>query len=535
MAPRRAGHVHDERRRFAGLRRRRREAAQHAGRAARGDGGRRDGSEAGYRDAGPRRAAGARASSHEAGEEVRLGPLRSGRWVALVVAGCVLAGACSLSPPSGVASPRPSGGSPAPSAPISLEWPEYHRDSGRSGAGPAEPALTTPRTAWNVGVDGDVYASPLIVAGHVIVATENNTVYSLDVFTGTTVWQRHLGDPVDSSTLPCGNIVPITGITGTPAADTSSGRMYVVAFLRGYHHVLFALSLTDGSVLWQQTIDPAGSTPRVQQLRAALAIGSGFVYVPFGGLFGDCGDYHGYVVGVPLGGGPARTYRVPARTGASIWTPQGATIGPEGSVYVVTGNATASSSSFDYSDAVIQLSPDLSTVKSYFAPSNWVALNSGDVDLGSTGAVLLPSLDRVFVIGKEGIGYLLRPGSLGGIGGQVATLRICYGAWRGTAWLDSTVFVPCNDGLYALSVGASSIQVGWHIAHPQLGSPILSAGALWAIEPSSATLFALDPANGNVVFSTGLGSAEHFSTPAATDGFVVAPAGRKVVAISFAG
>src|SRR5947199_395925 len=262
MAPRRAGHVHDERRRFAGLRRRRREAAQHAGGAARGDGGRRDGSEAGHRDVGPGRAAGARASSHEAGEEVRLGPLRSGRWVALVVAGGVLAGACSLSPPSGVASPRPSGGSPAPSAPISLEWPEYHRDSGRSGAGPAEPALTTPRTAWNVDVDGDVYASPLIVAGHVIVATENNTVYSLDIFTGSTVWQRHFGDPVVASTLPCGNIGPVTGITGTPAADPASGRMYVVAFLRGYHHVLYALSLTDGSVLWQQTIDPAGSDPR---------------------------------------------------------------------------------------------------------------------------------------------------------------------------------------------------------------------------------------------------------------------------------
>src|SRR5207247_2033194 len=210
---------------------------------------------------------------HEAGEEVRLGPLRSGRWVALVVAGCVLAGACSLSPPSGVASPRPSGGSPAPSAPISLEWPEYHRDSGRSGAGPAEPALTTPRTAWNVDVDGDVYASPLIVAGHVIVATENNTVYSLDIFTGSTVWQRR---------------------------------------------------------------------------------------------FGDCGNYHGYMVGVPLAGGVAHVYRVPAARGASIWAPHGPTIGPDGSVYVVTGNSFSSSSSFDYSDAVIQLSPDLATVRSYF-------------------------------------------------------------------------------------------------------------------------------------------------------------------------
>jgi len=344
---------------------------------------------------------------------------------------------------------------------------------------------------------------------------------------------KHLGDPVDARSLPCGNISPVSGITGTPAADPATGRLYVVAYMRTHHHVLFALSLVDGSTLWQQDIDPPGSTPTAQQLRGALAIGSGLVYVPFGGLFGDCGAYRGYVVAVPLAGGQARTYTVPSSRGAAIWAPQGPTIGTDGSVYVVTGNAI--SSGFGYSDSVLQLSPDLQAVRSYFAPSNWAALNSGDVDLGSTGAALLPALGRVVVIGKEGVAYVLNAGSLGGIGGQVASRRVCSGAWGGTAWVDSTVFVPCNDGLYALSVGASSIQVGWHIAHPQLGSPILSAGALWAIEPSSATLFALDPANGNVVFSTGLGSAEHFSTPAATDGFVVAPAGRKVVAISVAG
>src|SRR5207248_1461801 len=178
---------------------------------------------------------------------------------------------------------------PSASPPISIDWAQYHRDAGRSGVGPAEPALTTPRTAWNSGVDAEVYASPLIVAGHVIVATENNTVYSLDVFTG----------------------------------------------------------------------------QAVQQLRAALSIGSGLVYVPFGGLFGDCGDYHGYVVGVPLSGGAAHVYRVPTATGASIWSPQGATIGPDGSVYVVTGNATSSASTFGYSDSVLQLSPDLASVRSY--------------------------------------------------------------------------------------------------------------------------------------------------------------------------
>ena len=446
---------------------------------------------------------------------------------AVVLAGCSSSGV-PTAPPSGSATIA----APTPTSPISVEWSEYHRDAGRSGVGPAEPALEAPRTAWNVGVDGEVYASPLIVAGHVIAATENNTVYSLDMFTGATVWQRHLGEPVDASTLPCGNIRPVTGITGTPAADVASGRLYVVAFLRTYHHVLFALSLTDGSVLWQETIDPVGSDPRVQQLRGALAIGSGYVYVPIGGLFGDCGNYHGYVVGVPLGGGPARTYRVPTARGAGIWAPHGATIGADGSVYVVTGNATSSATTFGYSDSVLQLSPDLSTVRSYFAPSNWVALNNGDTDLGSTGAVVLPELGRAFVIGKEGVGYLLSLGALGGIGGQVASRRICSGAWGGTAWFGSLVFVPCIDGLYAVSVTASSIAVGWRAPQPTLSPPIIAAGALWGIDAGTATLYAFDPASGRTLLSTGIGAANRYSTPAATEGFVVMPAGRHVLAIA---
>ena len=421
---------------------------------------------------------------------------------------------------------------------MAVEWTQYHRDAGRSGLGPGEPALTSPSVAWKIGVDGQVYASPLVVSGHVIVATENNTLYSLDVFTGSVVWQRHLGEPVVSSTLPCGNIGPVSGITGTPAADPASGRVYAVAYLRGYHHVLFALSLTDGSVLWQQTVDPVGSNPAVQQFRGALAIGSGSVYVPIGGLFGDCGNYHGYVVAVPLSGGLASAYRVPAPTGASIWSPQGPSIASDGSVYVVTGNATSSATTFGYSDSVLQLSPDLRTVRSYFAPSNWVELNGGDTDLGSVGAALLPG-GLVVSIGKEGVAYVLRAGALGRVGGQLASRKVCSGAWGGTAWTASgsaaTVFVPCADGLHALSVSAGSVAVAWRAASPRLGSPIIAAGAVWAIEPSSGTLFALGISDGRVLFKTSLGAAMQFSTPAATEGFVVAPAGRNVVAVSVVG
>lgn len=379
-------------------------------------------------------------------------------------------------------------------------------------------------------VDGDVYASPLIVAGHVLVATENNTVYSLDLFTGAVVWKAHLGDPVDASTLPCGDIAPVTGITGTPAADVGAGRLYVVAFLAGHRHVLFTLSLTDGTVTGQRDIDPPGSNPAVEQERGALAIGSGYVYVPFGGLYGDCGNYHGYLEAMPIDAGSVLSYQVPSNREAGIWSPAGETVSASGSVYVVTGNGD-SRSTFDYSNAVVKLSPDLK-VQSYFAPADWISLNAGDIDLGSLGATLLPSLGVVVTVGKQGVAYLLKADQLGAIGGQVARLPVCSSAFGGTAWSGSTVFVPCVGGLVAISVSPTTLKVIWRAAHPALGSPILAAGVLWAIEPDSAELYALDPSSGAVLYKTLLGSARHFNTLAATEGFVVAPAGTHVVAIS---
>jgi hypothetical protein len=39
---------------------------------------------------------------------------------------------------------------------------------------------------------------------------------------------------------------------------------------------------------------------RDQNQRGALAILGGNLYVPFGGHFGDCGQYRGFVVGISL-------------------------------------------------------------------------------------------------------------------------------------------------------------------------------------------------------------------------------------------
>ena len=432
-------------------------------------------------------------------------------------------GQSRANPSQSAAAPSPSP-SPVPS-PSGPDWPEYHHDAGRTGAGPTSPPFGNPRVAWAATLDGAVYASPLIVAGKVIVATENNTVYRIDLVTGAVDWKQHLGDPVASGSLPCGDIGPVTGITGTPAA-TADG-LYVVAYLKGFHHSLFNLAMADGSVRSSQVIDPAGSNPDVQQQRGALAIGADYVYVALGGLYGDCGNYRGYVVGVPLHGGSTNVYTTPGRE-SGIWAASGPTVAADGSIYVVTGNGGASS--FDYSDSVLQLSPTLGLV-SYFAPSNWAQLSRNDTDLGSAGVAVLSS-GYAFVVGKEGVGDLLRAGALGGIGGQVASGPVCSAAFGGSAWSDDTIYEPCTNGLTAVRISGQSFSVAWRASGISTASPILSAGVIWAIDPGNSVLYAIDPASGAALYSHRLGSAEHFSTPAATSGYVIAPAGTSVVALA---
>lgn len=445
----------------------------------------------------------------------------------LVLAAC---GQSSATSPEHSPTPR----SPSPSAstsPVSAvtDWVEYHGNAARAGQGPSAPALANPAVAWSFAVDAAVYASPLIYHGRVIVATENNTVYSINLSDGSVFWRVHLGTPVNANSLPCGNIAPVTGVTGTPAIDPASGRIYLVAFVSGFHHVLFTLDAIDGSVLEQKVIDPPGSSPSVEQQRGAVALGSGYVYVALGGLLGDCGPYHGYVIGVPLAGGAVAIYRTPSARESGIWSPMGVTLDDSDRVYATTGNGSETSS-FAYSNSVLQLSPDLK-VQAYFAPRNWASLDATDTDLGSVGVTVLPDIGRLVSVGKEGVVYLLDASRPGGIGGQIASSRVCSGAWGGTAWLGSMVFLPCADALVALNVSAGGFSVAWRDSGVRLASPITAAGAVWAIDVNSSVLFALNPSSGSVLYSVRLESSQHFNTPAATEGYVVTPAGSKVTAI----
>jgi outer membrane protein assembly factor BamB len=442
---------------------------------------------------------------------------------ALIAAGCSGGGNGTHKSSATTRAPSTTVGRTGPAA-----WPTYHRDAARTGFEPTGPAANALRRAWeSPGLDGDVYAEPLFVGSQVFVATEGNTVYALDATSGQIQWQAHLGDSVPRSDLPCGNIDP-TGITSTPVVDSARGLIYVVPFERPPRHELVALDITSGAERFRRPIDPPGADPRVEQQRGALTLVGDQVLVPFGGLFGDCGDYHGYLVGARAdGGGDLTSYVVPAARAAAIWAPPGPTVDAN-VAYVATGNSTRQGEP-DLSNSVIKLSlPGLQMTDSW-TPQNRDELSSGDIDLGSTSPALV-SDGLVFVAGKEGVGYLLRADRLGGTGGQVFDAKVCNGAYGGAAWAPPMLFVPCRDGLVALRVQGAKFTVAWR-ADGVDGSPIVTGDTVWAIALSGGQLRAYRASDGREIGNAQIGDAANFATPAAGNALVVVAADRRVVAL----
>lgn len=450
--------------------------------------------------------------------------------VALAALATLLA-ACGPGPAAPAATPSASSGAGATAGP---DWPTYHGDAARSGVAAATGGpFQSARPAWpEATVDADVYASPIVVAGLVVVATENDSVYAFDAATGHRRWFRHLGTPVRSSTLPCGDIRPISGITGTPVADPATGTVWVVAFLDPGEHVLFGLDVATGAVRGQgRRVDPPGDSPLVEQQRGSLALAGGLLLVPYGGLTGDCGSYHGWVVGAPVAGGQPVTYRVPCGRECGLWAPGGPTVDGAGDVWIASGNSE-STDRFDYGNAVLRLSPQLQ-LRGYFAPADWAALNRTDQDLGSISPVVLDS-GLVWISGKSGTGYLLRRDDLGQVGGQAFQARACP-SYAGTAYAAPRLYLSCSGEIAAVTVHPEgpSFTVDWRRSLGAPGAPILAGGVLWAIETRTGDLVALDPADGRERFRLpGAGPAMHFATPAASGALVFAARGKALTAVA---
>jgi outer membrane protein assembly factor BamB len=392
-------------------------------------------------------------------------------------------------------------------------WPTDHANNLRSGAYPSGTLVSHLTPAWGRRLDGAVYGSPIAFGGFVVVATENNTVYKLNASTGGISWSRHLHAPAPTSSLACpGNISP-SGITGSPAYDPPTNRIFVVTnsvnAQFGAHHEVFALSATTGATVLNRRVAVPGQRENAEQQRGALAVSFGNVFIPFGGLAGDCGQYKGAVISLKANGQlGGSAWVVPTGRMGGIWAPGGPVAIGDGSVYVAIGNGASTSGAYDGSDSVTRISA-ASRRMDFFAPTTWAADNAVDADLGSMTPALT-SNGFILQAGKSGTGYVLRVGHLGGIGGQASMGPLCR-AFGVSAVTGRTVYMPCTDGLSRVDVlDNGQFTRVWHLPGVT-SSPVAANGALLTV--SGPNLVAINAA-GTQLGSVPVGTTTRFATPA---------------------
>jgi hypothetical protein len=447
-----------------------------------------------------------------------------------------------------------------------------------------QPTLTKARAATMVRdrsfdgtVSGNVFASPLYVDGTpgvFVIATENNQISVLDENTGRPVWQRTYGQPAGRTGAGCGNITPL-GITGTPAIDLATRTIYfdtaVGTATTITDHLIHAVSLDNGAERagWPvstRSVSNGGErfNPVLHNQRSALLLLNGVLYVSYSGHLGDCGQYRGWLMGINVNAPQTvRTFKTGVR-GGGMWAPAGpASDGTN--IFVTTGN-TFGATTWSGGEAVIRLQsgPVFSgQTRDFFTPTNWMALDAADLDLGGSGPVIVdaPSFtpsQLVLAFGKDGNMFALDRNNLGGIGAQKAVLRVMNGPIINASAAVTTpsgTFVTMHGRRNATAIGCprgsgdlatvrlsgTRIAMAWCANNGGQGSPIItttneqgSEAIVWTAGAAGTNrLHAWDAVTGAVVFNGGVdtfAAVRALTSPIAVKGRIVIAGDNRVYA-----
>ena len=394
----------------------------------------------------------------------------------------------------------------APGTSAQVNVTQEHNNPSRDGVY-IDPAFT-PSAAANLtrdlgfdgAISGAVYAQPLYIEGGpngplIIAVTELNNVYALDATTGLPIWSRtNIGPPVP--TTPCGGFNP-TGITGTPVVDLASRRLFFDAVVNTNptKHFIYSLDVDTGATTqgWPVDVNATASYNGInfvsfaQEERGGLALVNGIVYISYSGYNGDCGTYHGWVVGVDINN-PTNVHAwATTAIGGGIWGHGG--VASDGTnMFVVTGNTFNTGGNWMGGEAIIRLQAGPTWTgqpTDYWAPFNWLDLDNSDTDLGGVSATVVdvpgatPS-QLVLALGKDSNAYLVNRNNLGGINGTVYQANV-GGINRGT----SAVTYHTSQGTYiafhndvgtirAYKITAASppqIIFAWSVTQNGRGSP----------------------------------------------------------------
>jgi hypothetical protein len=346
---------------------------------------------------------------------------------------------------------------------------------------------------------GNVHAQPLYIEGApngpmIIAVTASNNIYALNASTGAVIWSRTNIGPAVTSGLPCGNINP-AGTIGTPVVDLASRSLFFDALIAGspIKHFIFSLNVDTGATNagWPVDLNVTASYNGIpfvslaQENRGALALVNGIVYMTYSGYAGDCGNYHGWVVGVDINN-PSNVHGwATTALGGGIWGHSG--VASDGTnMFVITGNTFNTGGNWMGGEAIIRLQagPFWSGMPTdYWAPTNWFSLDNGDTDLGGVSAMLIdvpganPS-QLVLATGKDSNAYLLNRNNLGGITAPVAQLSVGFTIGQSSATYrtaQGTYFVfRASNQVKAYKITATSpptIVSAWSVTQNGQGSP----------------------------------------------------------------
>lgn len=345
-----------------------------------------------------------------------------------------------------------------------------HNNLSRTGANLEETLLNTNNVNTNTfgllftrAVDDQVYAQPLImtnvsipgkgVHNIAIVATVNDSVYAFDADDSSVTdayWRvsytNASAGPPRNTDLCGGSYNDFSGnmgIVSTPTINPATGTIYVLARTKEsgttYVQRLHALDIRTGA---EQSGSPvvvtatypgngAGSIggvltfdPQIQNQRSALTLVNGVVYIGWAS-HGDCGPYHGWLIGYDA----ATLQQVvvynttPNGAEGGIWMAgQGPSADTNGNLYISvangpTGNTITPPSEGYRFENFLKLTrggTNLNVVSS-FTPYNWATLEQHDTDLGSAGLLLIPNTTLAFSGGKQSVLYLVNRDNMGGL------------------------------------------------------------------------------------------------------------------------
>jgi hypothetical protein len=443
----------------------------------------------------------------------------------------------------------------------------FHNDNARTGQNLAETVLTPANVnsstfgkLFGCKVDGFVYAQPLYVPGVrirgkrarnvVYLATEHDTVYAFDadrkrrcrpLWKRSFISKRKRITTVPSTMLKTVDLVPEVGITGTPVIDPSSGTLYVVAktLERGaVAQHLHALDIRTGKekfggpVAIDATITVAGGgdgstsgqvpfDAATQNQRSGLLLSGGVVYVAWA-AHNDKGPYHGWVIGFD-----AHTLQVvrvfnstPNGGLGGIWmSADGIAADASGNLYLQTGNGTfdADVGGIDYGDSLLRLEPGAGNaldVVDYFTPWNQQDLAAHDLDLGSSGVLLIDAggahPHEIISGGKDGTLYVTDRDNLGGFNTSgtsdpqiVQELVHQFGPiYCAPSYFDGSIYVSSGPPSSGGPAGAGTLEAYAVLSDGTLsGTPSSVAAVAPFDKPAPSVSISANGATGGIVWA----------------------------------